>query len=237
MFASSVSRHGQAFIVDQAFVCSEKLGQRPGALEGDACACRDRVCDETANCSQNDRARGLRRMPLLGAQPVLSTVSAILNAICAEVEKGYVAPTSSAHWVRIMEPDATTRRLLKTSLNALQPSDWQRLSWCQEQGPRLHDWCYLELADLEAEESNDKNHRLWTRGLLIRRQIADGELAYSPMVSRRNIDRDTGQCQGTSLGDRRQLRGPPRTNSVSTAERILGMAGIVMSRSSCLPSP
>ena len=33
-------------------------------------------------------------------------------------------------------------------------------------------------ADLEAEEFNDKNHRLWTRGLLIRRQIADGELAY-----------------------------------------------------------
>jgi SRSO17 transposase len=34
------------------------------------------------------------------------------------------------------------------------------------------------LADLDAEEFNDENHGLWTRGLLIRRNIADGDLAY-----------------------------------------------------------
>jgi SRSO17 transposase len=35
----------------------------------------------------------------------------------------------------------------------LQPSDWHRLSaGAGTKGPRLHDWCYLELADLEAEE-------------------------------------------------------------------------------------
>jgi SRSO17 transposase len=32
----------------------------------------------------------------------------------------------------------------------------------------LHDWCYLELADLEGEESNHHSQVLWTRGLLIR---------------------------------------------------------------------
>ena len=42
----------------------------------------------------------------------------------------------------------------------------------------MHDWCYLELADLQAEEFNDEIHNLWTRGLLIRRNIADGDLAY-----------------------------------------------------------
>ena len=47
-----------------------------------------------------------------------------------------------------------------------------------KKGPRLHDWCYLELADLEAGEFNDEKHGLWTRGLLIRRSIADGDLAY-----------------------------------------------------------
>jgi SRSO17 transposase len=36
----------------------------------------------------------------------------------------------------------------------------------------------LELADLEAEEFNDQHRGLWTRGLLIRRHIADGDLAY-----------------------------------------------------------
>ena len=43
---------------------------------------------------------------------------------------------------------------------------------------RLHDWCYLELADLEGEPLDDANDGLWTRGLLIRRRIADGDLAF-----------------------------------------------------------
>ena len=45
-------------------------------------------------------------------------------------------------------------------------------------GSRLHDWCYLELADLEAEPFNSANDGLWTRGLLIRRRIADDDLAF-----------------------------------------------------------
>jgi hypothetical protein len=62
---------------------------------------------------------------------------------------------------------------------ALGASDWQRLSAASgTKGPRLHDWYYLELADLGVEEFNDENHGLWTRGLLIRRNIADGDLAY-----------------------------------------------------------
>ena len=42
----------------------------------------------------------------------------------------------------------------------------------------MHDWCYLELADLEGEQSNHHSQVLWTRGLLIRRNIANGDLAY-----------------------------------------------------------
>jgi SRSO17 transposase len=58
-------------------------------------------------------------------------------------------------------------------------SDWKRLSaGAGTKGPRLHDWCYLELADLEAEPFNSANDGLWTRGLLIRRCIADGDLAF-----------------------------------------------------------
>jgi SRSO17 transposase len=34
------------------------------------------------------------------------------------------------------------------------------------------------MAHLEAEEFNDDNHGLWTRGLLIRRNISDGDRAY-----------------------------------------------------------
>jgi hypothetical protein len=61
----------------------------------------------------------------------------------------------------------------------LRRTDWKRLSaGAGTKGPRLHDWCYLELADLEAEQSNSANDGLWTRGLLIRRRIADGDLAF-----------------------------------------------------------
>ena len=42
----------------------------------------------------------------------------------------------------------------------------------------MYDWAYVELADLRAEEYNKDLTGLWTRGLLIRRPIADGDLAF-----------------------------------------------------------
>jgi SRSO17 transposase len=41
-----------------------------------------------------------------------------------------------------------------------------------------YDWAYLELADLDASEYNSTLTGKWTRGLLIRRSIADGDLAF-----------------------------------------------------------
>jgi SRSO17 transposase len=62
---------------------------------------------------------------------------------------------------------------------ALPASAWVRLSAGEgTKGPRLYDWAYLELADLEAAEYDDSRSGLWTRGLLIRRSIANGELAF-----------------------------------------------------------
>jgi SRSO17 transposase len=56
---------------------------------------------------------------------------------------------------------------------------WHRLSAGHgTKGERLYDWAYLPLADLDAEEFDCSSPGLWTRGLLIRRNIADGDLAY-----------------------------------------------------------
>jgi SRSO17 transposase len=63
-------------------------------------------------------------------------------------------------------------RLTKTGLDDATAKGIAR--WGGAKGPRLYDWCYLELADLEVEEFYSINHGLWTRGLLIRRRIADG---------------------------------------------------------------
>ena len=50
---------------------------------------------------------------------------------------------------------------------ALPASAWARLSAGEgTKGPRLHDWAYLELVDLEAAEYGDGLFGLWTRGLL-----------------------------------------------------------------------
>jgi SRSO17 transposase len=63
--------------------------------------------------------------------------------------------------------------------STLDPSAWHRLSaGAGAKGERLFDWAYLELADLEAAEYNESLSGLWTRGLLIRRNIADGDLAF-----------------------------------------------------------
>ena len=61
----------------------------------------------------------------------------------------------------------------------LAPGAWKRLSAGDgTKGARLYDWAYLELADLAADEYNEALTGLWTRGLLIRRTISDGDLAF-----------------------------------------------------------
>ena len=93
--------------------------------------------------------------------------------------KGYVLGVSSAHVFRSWGEQQPVAGKAADIARAQRPSDWKRLSaGAGTKGPRLHDWCYLELADLEVEELNSGDQGLWTRGLLIRRHVADGDLAF-----------------------------------------------------------
>src|ERR1700728_4870829 len=93
--------------------------------------------------------------------------------------KGYVLGVDATHIFRSWDKPRRVAGTAAAIAEALRPSDWRRLSaGAGTKGPRLHDWCYLELADLEAEEVNSANQRLWTRGLLLPRHIADGDLAF-----------------------------------------------------------
>src|SRR3712207_1842780 len=70
----------------------------------------------------------------------------------------------------------------------LDPSAWQRLSAGEgTKGARLYDWAYCELADLEADEYDGSRTGLWTRGLLIRRGIADGKLEIGRASCRERV--------------------------------------------------
>jgi len=61
----------------------------------------------------------------------------------------------------------------------LDETAWQRLSaGAGTKGTRLYDWAYCELADLDVTGDDGPATGLWTRGLLIRRSIADEDLRF-----------------------------------------------------------
>ena len=92
---------------------------------------------------------------------------------------GYVLGTAAAQpfdsWIGKPLISGTAEAIAQ----GLDTSAWQRLSAGEgTKGARLYDWVYLELADLEADGFNPALRGTWTRGLLIRRNLADGALAY-----------------------------------------------------------
>ena len=82
-------------------------------------------------------------------------------------------------------------------------------------GARLHDWAYCELADLDVAEYAKDRSDLWTRGLLIRRNIADGDLAFF----------STWCPAGTSIATLVAVEGHPWAieDSFETAKNELGL--------------
>jgi SRSO17 transposase len=93
--------------------------------------------------------------------------------------KGYVLGVTGAHHVHSWNTLPVVAGTAEEVAADLPPSAWRQLSaGAGTKGPRLHDWTYLELAHLEADEYVSGFEGLWTRGLLIRRHLADGELAY-----------------------------------------------------------
>jgi SRSO17 transposase len=93
--------------------------------------------------------------------------------------RGYVLGVTGAHHVHSWGVLPVVAGTAEEVVKELSPSAWRRLSAGEgTKGPRLHDWVYLELADLDADEYVAGATGLWTRGLLVRRHVADGELAY-----------------------------------------------------------
>ena len=94
--------------------------------------------------------------------------------------KGYVLGVAASHPFSSWGKPPALSDTAEAIATALPPSAYIRLSAGEgTKGPRLYDWAYLELADLEAEaEGYPGSHGLWTRGLLIRRSLADQSLAF-----------------------------------------------------------
>jgi len=178
VFAAYVSRHGHAFI-DRALYLPKAWTDDPARLAA------ARVPDEVGFATKPRLARRMIERALTAEVPFAWVTADSIYGV-SEVEmalrrtgKGYVlgvnANSQFNSWIGKLEVSGTAEQIAR----GLDASAWCRLSAGEgTKGPRLYDWVYLELADLDADEFNPTLDGTWTRGLLVRRTVGRGECAF-----------------------------------------------------------
>jgi SRSO17 transposase len=178
VFAAYVSRHGHAFI-DRALYLPKAWTDDPARLAA------THVPPEITFATKPRLALAMIERAIAAKVPFTWVAADSVYGV-GEIEtalrragKGYVLGVNGAHPFNSWGDKPPVAGTAEEIAQALPASAWARLSAGEgTKGPRLHDWAYLELADLEAAEYDDRHAGLWTRGLLIRRSITDGELAF-----------------------------------------------------------
>lgn len=178
VFAAYVSRKGHAFI-DRALYLPKKWTDDAARLEA------AHVPEDVRFATKPRIARRMITRAIAAGVP-FSWVAADsvygvgeIEATLRKAGKGYVLGVASNHvfhsWGKKHRVHGTAANIAKN----LAPGAWRRLSAGEgTKGARLHDWAYLELADLDADDYDRALSGIWTRGLLIRRTIDDGDLAF-----------------------------------------------------------
>jgi SRSO17 transposase len=178
VFAAYVSSKGHAFI-DRALYLPKAWADDPARRAA------AHVPQEIAFATKPHLARTMVERAIAAGVPFAWVVGDSIYGV-SEVEmglrragKGYVLGVNSNSQFNSWGAKPPVAGTAAEIAGALDPSAWHRLSaGAGAQGERLFDWAYLELADLEAAEYNQTLAGLWTRGLLIRRSITDGALAF-----------------------------------------------------------
>src|SRR4051794_33649861 len=178
VFAAYVSRHGHAF-VDRALYLPQAWADDPARLAA------AHVPPGIAFTTKPRLALAMIERAIAAGVP-FAWVAA--DSVCGvgEIEtalrqagKGYVLGVNGSRPFSSWGGRPPVAGTAEEIPRALPASAWARLSAGEgTKGARLHDWAYLELAELEAAEDDDGLSGPWTRGLLVRRSIADGELAF-----------------------------------------------------------
>ena len=178
VFAAYVSCHGHAFI-DRALYLPKTWTDDPARMAaahgppGTVFATKPRLA-----LAMIERA--------IAADVPFSWVAADSVYGVGEIEmtlrgagKGYVLGVHATHPFNSWGDTPRVAGTAEEIAQGLDASAWQRLSAGEgTKGERLHDGAYCELADIEATDDDAEQTGLWTRGLLIRRSIADGKLAF-----------------------------------------------------------
>ena len=183
VFAAYVSRHGHAF-VDRALYLPKAWAGDPARMVKAHVPVETCFATKPALAVQMiDRAIAAYVPFSWVAADSVYGVGAIEQAL-RRAGKGYVLGVNANHHFRSWAGKPPVAGTADGIAQSLDPAAWRRLSAGEgTKGARLHDWAYLELADLETGEYDEARSglwtpNLWTRGLLIRRNIADGDLAF-----------------------------------------------------------
>ena len=178
VFAAYVSRHGHAFI-DRALYLPKAWTDDPARLAA------AHVPDGT----------GFATKPAIAVQMIKRAITAWvpftwvaadsvygvgdIKMVLRRAGKGYVLGVNATHHFRSWNARRPVAGTAENVARTLPKSAWRRLSaGAGTKGARLHDWAYCELADLDASDYGNAQAGLWTRGLLIRRNIANGDMAF-----------------------------------------------------------
>jgi SRSO17 transposase len=178
VFAAYVSRHGHAFI-DRALYLPKAWTDNPARMA------TAHVPTGTAFATKPGLAVEIIERAITADVPFAWVAADSVYGV-GDIEmalrragKGYVLGVNANHYFGSWHGKPQLAGSAEEIARTLDPSAWQRLSAGDgTKGARLHDWIYCELADLDAGEYDDARTDLWTRGLLIRRNIADGDLAF-----------------------------------------------------------
>jgi SRSO17 transposase len=178
VFAAYVSRHGHAFF-DRALYLPKAWADNPARMA------TAHVPTETAFATKPGLAAKMIERAVTADVPFAWAAADSVYGV-GDIEtalrragKGYVLGVNANHYFGSWHGKPQRAGTAGEIACTLEASAWQRLSAGDgTKGARLHDWAYCELADLDAAEYNDARTGLWTRGLLIRRNIADGDLAF-----------------------------------------------------------
>jgi SRSO17 transposase len=178
VFASYVSHHGHAFI-DRALYLPKAWMEDPERMT--AAHVPDDVNFATKpQIAQRMIARAIAaKIPFsfVAADSVYGTGE--IETVLRKAGKGYVLGVAANRVFHSWGKQQIVRGAAAKIAQNLPKSAWRRLSAGNgTKGARLHDWVYLELADLDAGHYNSTVTGAWTRGLLIRRNIADNDLAF-----------------------------------------------------------
>ena len=156
VFAAYVSRHGHAFI-DRALYLPKEWTDDPDRLEAAY------VPADAGFATKPKLATRMIARAIAASVPFKWVAGDTVYGV-GDIEqqlrragKGYVLGVSSAHvfrsWGKRRSVAGTAADIARTR----RASDWKRLSaGAGTKGPRLHDWCYLELADLRSKNQTTK---------------------------------------------------------------------------------